>query len=372
MSDDYNESTEVTEIETKELSTEESTDLDREIDNSLDDSPDDNDKNDTTGDNIDIIDDDSDDLPEEDEEQEEVNENLVNNSNEMENGENCKENELLNTAESENLSDLDSEKNESLNDSSNTEKDEINTNGNNTDIIDDDSEELPGGENDITDNVDDTPTEIGNGELDNNSETQELTDDGELADNGEVTDNDIPKTEGLFNRDYTKNWNKRDINQDYYQNLKDCNPNYNKGREYQENCQRCVPAYEMRNRGFDVEAKPAPDSDRDHLPYHPYDVWKSPQVINTTGSGMDDIKIKMAEWGDGSRAQVTVQWNNGRSGHTFSAEQIDGRTAFIDPQDATTDTSSYFKYVKAGNTQFARIDDLQPTKYINDCCKRRN
>ena len=32
------------------------------------------------------------------------------------------------------------------------------------------------------------------------------------------------------------------------------NPNYYKGKEYQVNCQRCVPTYEMRRRGIDAEA----------------------------------------------------------------------------------------------------------------------
>ena len=37
---------------------------------------------------------------------------------------------------------------------------------------------------------------------------------------------------------------------------RDANPNYAKGEEYRTNCQRCIWAYEMRRRGYDVEAKP--------------------------------------------------------------------------------------------------------------------
>jgi SPP1 gp7 family putative phage head morphogenesis protein len=40
--------------------------------------------------------------------------------------------------------------------------------------------------------------------------------------------------------------------------LKGTNPNYALGWKYQNNCQRCVPAYELRRRGYDVTAKPKP------------------------------------------------------------------------------------------------------------------
>ena len=42
-----------------------------------------------------------------------------------------------------------------------------------------------------------------------------------------------------------------------YCSIKMVNPSHNKGAEYQQSCQRCVPAYELRRRGFDVTAKPA-------------------------------------------------------------------------------------------------------------------
>lgn len=34
------------------------------------------------------------------------------------------------------------------------------------------------------------------------------------------------------------------------------NPHYREGREWQQNCQRCIYAYEMQRRGYDVEALP--------------------------------------------------------------------------------------------------------------------
>lgn len=52
------------------------------------------------------------------------------------------------------------------------------------------------------------------------------------------------------------------------------NPNYDKGLEWQQNCQRCVFAYEMERRGYDVEAMPRIFDGTDMLPYtYAQDGW---------------------------------------------------------------------------------------------------
>ena len=134
------------------------------------------------------------------------------------------------------------------------------------------------------------------------------------------------------------------------------------------NCQRCVPTYEMDRRGYDVTSLPC-ESDADYLSYHPYDVWENPDIKTTSGSGLEDIQNSMKEFGDGSRAQVCVNWDGTDGGHTFVAEQIDGKTHFYDPQTGDMDVSGYFDRVAPGETTFCRIDNLQPSSRILDCCK---
>ncbi|MBE7070211.1 MAG: hypothetical protein E7386_06890 [Ruminococcaceae bacterium] len=152
-------------------------------------------------------------------------------------------------------------------------------------------------------------------------------------------------------------------------NLDAVNPEYDESRpETFNNCQRCVPTYEMRERGYDVTAELCDDVD-DYLSYHPYDVWENPEVLDTSGTGKEDIEKAMAEWGDGSRAQVVVTWDGLDAGHTFIAEQRGGKTVFIDPQNADSDCSLSFDDVALGETTFCRIDNLQPSSYILDCCK---
>lgn len=157
---------------------------------------------------------------------------------------------------------------------------------------------------------------------------------------------------------------------EFSMDIKLCNPNFEQGREYKINCQRCVPAYEMRCRGYDVTAFPRPQFDTSNLAYQPFDVWKNPEIIRCSGNGLADIQKNMAQWGDGTRAQVVVTWKNVPSGHTFTAEQVNGRTIFYDPQTGATNVQKYFDRVEPGSVRFCRIDNQDISDKILYCCKK--
>lgn len=137
------------------------------------------------------------------------------------------------------------------------------------------------------------------------------------------------------------------------------------------NCTHCVPAYELRKRGYDVSALPYTD-DPNGLSYDPFDAWKDPIIHKTPGSGREAIERAMASYGDGARVEIDVGWatsdGSGFDGHVFVAEQRDGKTYFIDPQNGDADVSWYFDYVQPGATRFARIDNLTPSDRIAECC----
>ena len=137
------------------------------------------------------------------------------------------------------------------------------------------------------------------------------------------------------------------------------------------NCTHCVPAYELRKRGYDVSALPYTD-DPNGLSYDPFDAWEDPIIHKTPGSGREAIERAMASYGDGSRVEIDVGWatsdGSGFDGHVFVAEQRDGKTYFIDPQNGDADVSWYFDHVQPGATRFARIDNLTPSDRIAECC----
>lgn len=158
---------------------------------------------------------------------------------------------------------------------------------------------------------------------------------------------------------------------DIFSDVKNTNPRYNiNDPRYYRNCQRCVPAYEMRRRGYNVIAKPRIlEYNKDNiLPVKPYLAWDNPQIIQPKQNLENSIKTKMAEWGNNARCQIIVYWKNG-GGHTFVGEQVNGKTIFVDPQINNTDASDYFKDCKVQGSYFYRIDNLKTTEYINDCCE---
>ena len=172
-----------------------------------------------------------------------------------------------------------------------------------------------------------------------------------------VGDKNIPNWRMIFN------------DHDVEYDLKNTNPNYDKGKKWKINCQRCVPTYEMRRRGYDVTAIPSGIFSSSYISYHPFEVWENAVIHNCNGSGLNDIKNAMNEWGDGARAQIVVVWNNTNIGHTFIAEQIDGVTRFIDPQTNENNVEYYFNSVSFGETQFCRIDNLEVSNRIEECCE---
>ena len=137
------------------------------------------------------------------------------------------------------------------------------------------------------------------------------------------------------------------------------------------NCTHCVPAYELRKRGYDVSALPYTD-DLNGLSYDPFDAWEDPIIHKNPGSGREAIERAMASYGDGARVEIDVGWatsdGSGFDGHVFVAEQRDGKTYFIDPQNGDADVSWYFDHVQPGATRFARIDNLTPSDRIAECC----
>lgn len=153
------------------------------------------------------------------------------------------------------------------------------------------------------------------------------------------------------------------------QDLRAANPKYGTEKKaWTENCQRCVPAYEMRRRGYQVQAKPRQPM-ADYLARHPFDVWENPEVFSCQGNGRDEIMAHMSRWGDGARAQVIVIWDRVASGHTFIAEQRGDSTCFYDPQSGEEEVGYYFEHVQQGSVKIARVDHLRPSEYIEKCCE---
>lgn len=155
--------------------------------------------------------------------------------------------------------------------------------------------------------------------------------------------------------------------------LKATNPKYKpSSRKYAENCQRCVPAYEMRRRGFDVSAKPS-ESGNDATANAWRDIFENAVWekvgTNRKSTTVQNIIDNMEQYGDGARAEIYVVWQGGRSAHVFVAENEAGAVRFIDPQTNSTNVLHYFDSVMPTKTEMCRIDKLKTTDWIKGCCE---
>lgn len=132
--------------------------------------------------------------------------------------------------------------------------------------------------------------------------------------------------------------------------------------KYTHNCQRCVMAYEVRRRGFDVTAKPLLKIDDELAKMDASQGWPSvfqdkngnkpvPESVggDNTLEAIRNIEKKMKSYGDGARAIVRIQRvadfdGSALSGHVFIAEQINGKTIFCDPQTGSENALKNFGY----------------------------
>lgn len=158
------------------------------------------------------------------------------------------------------------------------------------------------------------------------------------------------------------------------------NPNYIKNRAYQINCQSCVVAYELRRRGFDVEA--FGNTGQGCTPYKlSYDtnlIWIDPNTgekpkktkvsgnsgITAKGNVRTNKKLLEKNFQEATkevgRYHITVVWNQ-YSGHIFTAERLpDGTLAVYDPQ--TGDSHCWERYLKALSARYGiaiqRVDNM--------------
>ena len=156
-----------------------------------------------------------------------------------------------------------------------------------------------------------------------------------------------------------------------YNAASEANPHYDKTgtyREFTENCQRSVVAYEARRRGYDVTAQPTFEGDI--MPYRvgnngrwqgAFQHAKSEDVSGRTASAARrNLEIKMASYGDGARAVMGVEWKNSNYGHVLNVEYHKGKISYIDAQVGAKYTASeLFSSIDSKSVRLVRVDNLR-------------
>lgn len=140
---------------------------------------------------------------------------------------------------------------------------------------------------------------------------------------------------------------------------------------YMNNCQRCVPAWELRERGFDVIAKPiVVEVKKDPIATSAFSVWNfnlfdadiSKRVQrDRNGTGKEQIIEYLKKCGNNARVEISVDWIDRDFGHVFAAKNVNGEILFVDPQSGRygKEVEAYFNGVRTGHTSWLRIDNLE-------------
>lgn len=148
--------------------------------------------------------------------------------------------------------------------------------------------------------------------------------------------------------------------------IQGANPNFSAGGAYRINCQRCVQAFELRRRGYNVIAKPKPSignliswgSECFIQPGQYSASWQAFSLGQTEAA----VKRELIAAPEGARYAIYVKWKGRGSGaHVFIAEKENGVIHYMDPQSGNLDASGYFSRGSKGNFGFFRLDDKSLT-----------
>ncbi len=88
--------------------------------------------------------------------------------------------------------------------------------------------------------------------------------------------------------------------------------------------------------------------------------------------GVAERQTRGAQNAEGiARAGSVERWTGLRPAFNFIAEQVDGKTIFVDPQSGNGDCGDYFMDAEVGETQILRIDDNDLTDLVFKAVRRR-
>lgn len=190
--------------------------------------------------------------------------------------------------------------------------------------------------------------------------------------------------------------------------MNNANPNYSnpnaRAEGWEHNCQSCAITFEALMRGYDTEAVPHKQGEpyfeangKEHkwrdcfegkqaveqVGYEEFkkardsgDYAKASRLINEVGAirvieghtvavnTKTAVNKQMKEWGEGSRATLTVAWKNGGA-HIINVINQGGKAVAIDAQThQIKDLGEMLSRAKKNRTALTRVDNLKFTKDV--------
>ena len=155
-----------------------------------------------------------------------------------------------------------------------------------------------------------------------------------------------------------------------------CNPKYLKGGVYKNNCISCALAYDMRRRGYDVEAMPIDTTSVTNgslpvqLGFYKGEKLETFEVPSDDEAAMKQFSDRILKYGDGSRGLLRIRWKNG-DGHAAIWEVSGDAVVIRDPQNNTiVNLSDYLR--RAKTFYYFRTDNLKLTDKVTEFVRNYN
>ncbi len=159
---------------------------------------------------------------------------------------------------------------------------------------------------------------------------------------------------------------------DYREAAEKANPNFQTDTEYQINCQRCVPVYELRRRGYPVTAMPkrAQYDGKANACLYGYECLESPQVKGVWGKqpilNKADLLKELKGLPDGARVGIIWAWpGKNTGGHTAVCEKVNGKLVFMDPQTGKIGDETLGKAHRSFGYSWYRMDDRNLNQHMD-------
>ena len=167
-----------------------------------------------------------------------------------------------------------------------------------------------------------------------------------------------------------KSW-KKIATEEAKKNVKVINPKYKANASpflpdedlaYNKNCVNCVAAYDMRQRGYDVEACSFLECD---VRRKADNLWNGAEKRKKEGTILQLISEAESD-------QDYKRYFVGFDGHSIIAEYENGKLKLIDVQRAIVyNEVEKFSNLASGKIEYWRIDDLDVTQTAYNACKKR-
>ena len=155
-----------------------------------------------------------------------------------------------------------------------------------------------------------------------------------------------------------------------------CNPKYSKGGVYKSNCISCALAYDLRRRGYDVEAAPIDTTSAINgslpvqLGFYKGEKLEIFEVPKDPDAAIKQFFKQILNYGDGSRGMLRIRWKNG-DGHAAVWEVNNSSVVVRDSQNNTI--VNLLDYVRRAKTfYYFRTDNLELTNKVTEFVRNRN